>query len=115
MAVFKRNTILSFSPITREEPSPAMSSRLRHRRPGPSPADERDSPSLTAGDRSPGPDEVMDGSGEQRRLLDDELQPAPEEAPGPQSWALRNQWVLLAVASGACAAFNGVFAKLYVF
>jgi hypothetical protein len=24
----------------------------------------------------------------------------------------RNQWIALAVASGACAAFNGVFAKL---
>ncbi|KAK8119152.1 uncharacterized protein PG998_003778 [Apiospora kogelbergensis] len=28
------------------------------------------------------------------------------------SWATRNQWIVLAVASGACAAFNGVFAKL---
>ncbi|CAJ2514209.1 Uu.00g023280.m01.CDS01 [Anthostomella pinea] len=28
------------------------------------------------------------------------------------SWAARNQWVVLAIASGACAAFNGVFAKL---
>lgn len=30
------------------------------------------------------------------------------------SWARQNQWIVLAVASGACAAFNGVFAKLYV-
>ena len=28
------------------------------------------------------------------------------------SFTSRNQWVLFAVASGACAAFNGVFAKL---
>ncbi|KAJ0290581.1 hypothetical protein CBS470a_003894 [Colletotrichum nupharicola] len=28
------------------------------------------------------------------------------------AWARRNQWIVLAVASGACAAFNGVFAKL---
>ncbi|KAI0165613.1 hypothetical protein GGR57DRAFT_448083 [Xylariaceae sp. FL1272] len=28
------------------------------------------------------------------------------------SWSDRNQWVVYAVASGACAAFNGVFAKL---
>ncbi|OLN87970.1 Transmembrane protein 42 [Colletotrichum chlorophyti] len=27
-------------------------------------------------------------------------------------WARRNQWIVLAIASGACAAFNGVFAKL---
>ncbi|XDG09052.1 hypothetical protein ABKA04_008667 [Annulohypoxylon sp. FPYF3050] len=28
------------------------------------------------------------------------------------SWAARNRWIVFAVASGACAAFNGVFAKL---
>ncbi|KAI1453415.1 hypothetical protein F4805DRAFT_461836 [Annulohypoxylon moriforme] len=28
------------------------------------------------------------------------------------SWATRNRWVVFAIASGACAAFNGVFAKL---
>jgi hypothetical protein len=26
----------------------------------------------------------------------------------------KSQWIVLAIASGACAAFNGVFAKLYV-
>lgn len=30
----------------------------------------------------------------------------------PLSW--RKHWMFFAVASGACAAFNGVFAKLYV-
>jgi hypothetical protein len=28
------------------------------------------------------------------------------------SWMERNRWVVYALASGACAAFNGVFAKL---
>ncbi|KAI2623061.1 hypothetical protein GGS26DRAFT_593908 [Hypomontagnella submonticulosa] len=28
------------------------------------------------------------------------------------SWAVRNRWIVYAIASGACAAFNGVFAKL---
>lgn len=28
------------------------------------------------------------------------------------SWMKRNQWIVFALASGACAAFNGVFAKL---
>ncbi|KAI0438749.1 hypothetical protein F4803DRAFT_82190 [Xylaria telfairii] len=28
------------------------------------------------------------------------------------TWTTRNQWIVYAVASGACAAFNGVFAKL---
>lgn len=39
-----------------------------------------------------------------------------EEAPkmDMQNMSRRSQWLILAVASGACAAFNGVFAKLYV-
>ncbi|KAI2466342.1 hypothetical protein F4781DRAFT_355904 [Annulohypoxylon bovei var. microspora] len=28
------------------------------------------------------------------------------------SWTTRNRWIVFAIASGACAAFNGVFAKL---
>ncbi|KAF4956638.1 hypothetical protein FSARC_11516 [Fusarium sarcochroum] len=34
------------------------------------------------------------------------------EMPSPSNWSLRSQWMFYAVASGACAAFNGVFAKL---
>ncbi|GAB0138773.1 hypothetical protein EsDP_00006996 [Epichloe bromicola] len=34
-------------------------------------------------------------------------QPLPTQAPGT-----RTQWIMYAIASGACAAFNGVFAKL---
>lgn len=33
---------------------------------------------------------------------------------GVSSWSARSQWLFFAAASGACAAFNGVFAKLYV-
>ena len=52
--------------------------------------------------------------GERRPLLG--VEPRSEQGvERPQSWARRNQWVVLALASGACAAFNGVFAKLYVF
>lgn len=40
--------------------------------------------------------------------------PTTTTTPVPTSWATQNQWIVLAVASGACAAFNGVFAKLYV-
>lgn len=29
-----------------------------------------------------------------------------------QNMSRKSQWIILAVASGACAAFNGVFAKL---
>lgn len=32
--------------------------------------------------------------------------------PSPSNMSMRSQWMFFAVASGACAAFNGVFAKL---
>jgi len=32
--------------------------------------------------------------------------------PPSTTWTRRNEWILFALASGACAAFNGVFAKL---
>lgn len=53
---------------------------------------------------------------EQRPLLDGQS-PAFRDgdsaiSPGSLSWAQRNQWIVYALASGACAAFNGVFAKL---
>ncbi|KAI5463105.1 hypothetical protein BGZ63DRAFT_422501 [Mariannaea sp. PMI_226] len=35
-----------------------------------------------------------------------------ETVASPGSWSSSGQWILYAVASGACAAFNGVFAKL---
>ncbi|KAF4469078.1 Transmembrane 42 [Fusarium albosuccineum] len=35
-----------------------------------------------------------------------------DEMSPPGAWSLRSQWMFFAVASGACAAFNGVFAKL---
>ncbi|KAK0620269.1 hypothetical protein B0T14DRAFT_399679, partial [Immersiella caudata] len=48
---------------------------------------------------------------ERRPLLDGETVEESEYAMAP-SWAARNQWIVLALASGGCAAFNGVFAKL---
>ncbi|KAK4141073.1 uncharacterized protein C8A04DRAFT_14372 [Dichotomopilus funicola] len=57
-------------------------------------------------------------SDEERRPLLDGLAgtetavPAPLEAPETKTWAQRNQWIVFALASGGCAAFNGVFAKL---
>ena len=35
-----------------------------------------------------------------------------EEEVEALSWARRNEWIVFALASGGCAAFNGVFAKL---
>ncbi|KAK4204919.1 hypothetical protein QBC40DRAFT_271999 [Triangularia verruculosa] len=51
-------------------------------------------------------------SDEERPLLPDGTTVVEEVAPSPASWAKRNQWIVYALASGACAAFNGVFAKL---
>ncbi|KAI0132687.1 hypothetical protein BJ170DRAFT_680566 [Xylariales sp. AK1849] len=49
-----------------------------------------------------------------RAMSENDIHLTTEEAltSTPASWTSRNQWVVLAVASGACAAFNGVFAKL---
>ncbi|CAK7228141.1 hypothetical protein SBRCBS47491_006803 [Sporothrix bragantina] len=64
-----------------------------------------DSPSVT--DNVPLMDQV-DGSESINDTPD-----APLPATGPSGTLLqRNQWIGLALASGACAAFNGVFAKL---
>jgi hypothetical protein len=54
--------------------------------------------------------EKMGPSSERRPLLQGEGE--EDTVIPPQAWSLRNQWILLAIASGACAAFNGVFAKL---
>ncbi|KAK5657759.1 hypothetical protein OQA88_2832 [Cercophora sp. LCS_1] len=47
---------------------------------------------------------------ENRPLLDGESTNEADMA--PRGWVARNQWIVLALASGCCAAFNGVFAKL---
>ncbi|KAM7217067.1 hypothetical protein V8F06_007582 [Rhypophila decipiens] len=48
-------------------------------------------------------------SDEQRPLLDGDDHLRETQT---LSWTARNQWIVLALASGACAAFNGAFAKL---
>jgi len=37
-----------------------------------------------------------------------------DQAKAMENLSRKSQWIVLALASGACAAFNGVFAKLYV-
>jgi hypothetical protein len=45
----------------------------------------------------------------------DEERPEDEDqAKKMENLSRKSQWIVLALASGACAAFNGVFAKLYV-
>jgi hypothetical protein len=67
----------------------------------------------TAGDEKQQLD-AMTRPDEEEPFLDGPT-PAPRDAqtsPESLSWAQRNQWIVFALASGACAAFNGVFAKL---
>jgi hypothetical protein len=40
--------------------------------------------------------------------------PAEDSNMDLSNMSRKSQWIILAIASGACAAFNGVFAKLYV-
>ncbi|KAK4157289.1 hypothetical protein C8A00DRAFT_29858 [Chaetomidium leptoderma] len=69
------------------------------------------------------PREMSSSMNEERPLLGDDsyrappaeqadVQVSPPPPPESLSWAQRNQWIVFALASGACAAFNGVFAKL---
>lgn len=49
----------------------------------------------------------QDQSPQEERTEDDETKEM-------ENLSRKSQWIVLALASGACAAFNGVFAKLYV-
>ncbi|RYP16854.1 hypothetical protein DL765_004875 [Monosporascus sp. GIB2] len=55
---------------------------------------------------------AMDGQ-DSTRLPEGAVARSPSDTE-PLSWTARNRWIVFAVASGACAAFNGVFAKLSV-
>lgn len=88
---------------------------------GTSAALKRRKPGATSSSSSPSA-----GSTEKKKLGDREAEKRTtrrneEEAdadadadakPAVMAWTARNQWMVYAVASGACAAFNGVFAKL---
>lgn len=62
-------------------------------------------------------DAQQQDDGERRTLIvDGSDTTAPpnnnNDSMAPTTFSSRNQWILFALASGACAAFNGVFAKL---
>ncbi|KAI1734012.1 hypothetical protein F4680DRAFT_439755, partial [Xylaria scruposa] len=88
-----------------------------------------DSSSSTTTSAHPGPSSSATGALKQRRPgVPDSTVPTSEKAAAEaraseitredsvvvdsMAWTTRNQWIVYAVASGACAAFNGVFAKL---
>ncbi|KAF2971230.1 hypothetical protein GQX73_g2374 [Xylaria multiplex] len=76
-------------------PGPSSSATLKQRRPGPTVPTRRN----PAVDRREGGGVPTTTTPRRDR---DDIMP----------WAARNKWMVYAVASGACAAFNGVFAKL---
>ncbi|KAK6085613.1 hypothetical protein SCUP515_00720 [Seiridium cupressi] len=83
------------SPPTTSSAAPALTQTLRRR-----------------------PQAVPPTDASQEKMVDDEtrsnVSATDEESATttiPASWSTRNQWIVLAIASGACAAFNGVFAK----
>jgi hypothetical protein len=68
-----------------------------------------------------GPTGTGDGAALSQRHLSspsssEDQSPGVEHSAEPmENLSRKSQWIILALASGACAAFNGVFAKLYVF
>ncbi|KAI0520813.1 hypothetical protein F5B22DRAFT_53381 [Xylaria bambusicola] len=85
------------SPPAVQNPAAGSQSILKQRRPGGSTA------VLPAGGKKPAGSVVgKRAKGSPLHANNDDIMP----------WTKRNAWVVYAVASGACAAFNGVFAKL---
>lgn len=60
------------------------------------------------------PSPSLPPSHERRPLLSDNNEEEDNsQKDDSMGWVHQNKWIVLAIASGACAAFNGVFAKLY--
>ncbi|KAK3954495.1 hypothetical protein QBC32DRAFT_336164 [Pseudoneurospora amorphoporcata] len=95
------STVFATSTSTGQQPKPAVKRRGRP----PAAAKKMDSAQRVLADedeRRP----LLDGSHAQTTIA------ATTKPIEKTTWASRNQWIVLAVASGACAAFNGAFAKL---
>lgn len=60
---------------------------------------------------SPSSDNTIDGSSS---LTEPAILLVEDSEMDLSNMSRKSQWIILAIASGACAAFNGVFAKLYV-
>jgi hypothetical protein len=87
-------------PKRRKSAYAAESARMAGSRAGTMPPDE-DAPLLGGSD------------GDNAHSNEGNVTPVSPMPAGPESWwTRRTQWIFFALASGACAAFNGVFAKL---
>jgi hypothetical protein len=96
---------------------------IRQRGPNKRPTAAKSNPEVSAADTSMtaesrpllGADRrAKDGRGGRHALASYERGDIVEEREADEmdNMSRRTQWIVLAVASGACAAFNGVFAKL---
>lgn len=91
---------------------------IRQRRPVAEPSVSTPVPASKKGSSSVAKMRPSESQSEEREPLLQRDSDGDEEEPTTTSSTMRyirqNRWMVLAVASGACAAFNGVFAKLYV-
>lgn len=91
---------------------------IRQRRPA---AEPTVSTPVPASKKGPSPVAKMRSSESQteerepllQRSLDDGVEEELTTTSSTMRYIRQNRWMVLAIASGACAAFNGVFAKLY--
>lgn len=91
---------------------------IRQRRPAAEPTVSTPVPASEKGPSTVAKMRPSESQSEEREpLLQRDADEGVDEATTTTSATMRyirqNQWMVLAIASGACAAFNGVFAKLY--
>ncbi|KAI0813798.1 hypothetical protein GGR55DRAFT_676730 [Xylaria sp. FL0064] len=97
-------TPITTSSSSSSNPGPSSSaagSLLKQRRPGPT-VSKTEEGDLAAEKEAASAVKTPRSTGDSNRVKDRDDMP----------WVEKNTWVVYAVASGACAAFNGVFAKL---
>lgn len=90
---------------------------IRQRRPAAEPSVSTPVPASKKGPSSVTKMRPSESQSEEREPLLQRDSDGDEEETTTTSSTMRyirqNRWMVLAIASGACAAFNGVFAKLY--
>jgi hypothetical protein len=77
-------------------------------------ADDPRQPLLGARDDAALSQRHLSSAPSQDHPSDEERPEDDDQAKEMENLSRKSQWIVLALASGACAAFNGVFAKLYV-
>ncbi|KAI1470495.1 uncharacterized protein F4812DRAFT_417823 [Daldinia caldariorum] len=103
----------SSSTTSASVPVPTTSSAtVRERKPAVSAAEKRGGTTTTTTTTTASTKPDNSSSSSSSSSSTDGPASSEESTAMPPSWTARNRWIVFAVASGACAAFNGVFAKL---